>query len=183
MTWVACVLEAVLLLLVLIFGSDAGAQLLATLAIIGGAAVALALWAVRVLLFALSSRGQPWKRFRVWAVEPLLIAIVFAVFASGALFWPRFFLSLPALGSYARTVRQGPPIESGQGRHSPRLVGLFLVRETEALPNGVVRIITTSCGFNDCGLTYSPTATKPPRIGEDVYDRLTLGWWRWWRSW
>jgi hypothetical protein len=183
MTWVAGVVEVAWLQLVLIFGSDAGLDLVAIIAIVYGAGAIIALWAVRLLLFAASSRGQPWRRFRVWVVEPLLIATALTACLTGAMFWPRFFLSMPALDSYARTVRQGPRIESGHGEHAPRVVGLFLVRETEALPDGVVRIITTSCGFDHCGLAYRPGATKPPRIGEDSYERLVLGWWRWWRSW
>jgi hypothetical protein len=64
----------------------------------------------------------------------------------------------------------------------PELVGLFVVRETEALPNGVVRMITTTCGFDKCGLTYSANGA-PPVIGEDSYRPLGAGWWQWEESW
>ena len=64
----------------------------------------------------------------------------------------------------------------------PELVGLFVVRETEALPNGVVRMITTSCGFDKCGLAYSANGA-PPVIGEDRYRPLGARWWQWEESW
>ena len=68
--------------------------------------------------------------------------------------------------------------------HPRNRVGLFWLREAEVLPQGVVRIITTDCMFDDCGLVYSP-AGVPPRIGEDMYEALALGgpWYHWWRGW
>lgn len=181
MAWCAGIFETLWLLLALVLGSDAGLNIFGLFTIVYGAAGLIVLWVVRLLLHALSSRGQPWRRFRVWAVEPVLIAVVVGCVWWGLFLWPRFLLSLPALDRYAKTVQQGPPESPGQ--HAPRLVGLFLVRETEVLPHGIVRVITTSCMFDDCGLAFSPRHAKPPRIGEDSYDRLSFGWWRWWRSW
>jgi hypothetical protein len=99
---------------------------------------------------------------------------------TGLAFQVRFVMSRPFLDSYVRSVQSGPLVADRSLR--PVLVGLFVVRETEALPNDVVRMITTTCGFDTCGLTYSPKGS-PPVIGEDIYEPLGSGWWQWQESW
>lgn len=89
----------------------------------------------------------------------------------------RFTLSRPQLERYARSVSRSHITSNRRVR-----VGLFTVSETEALGNGVVRLITSECMFDDCGLALSPGG-PPPRVGEDSYQRITGDWYHWWRSW
>jgi hypothetical protein len=153
------------------FGSDSGISVPGLLVIVGGAALLLLVWLALLVV--------TWKRktrVKLLWLAPAVTAIVLAAIYSGALFHLRFLASRRSLDRYiAQTLTVG-------GAHQRRTnVGLFVVRETEVLPNGVVRIITARCMFDDCGIAFS--RTKPPVIGEDRYDHLVGNWWRWWRSW
>ena len=153
------------------FGSDSGISVPALLIVVGGAGLLLLVWLVLLIV--------AWKRKErmkgAW-VEPAVAALVLAAIYSGAFFHLRFLASRRSLDRYvAQTLARG-------GTHQKRMyVGLFVARETEVLPNGVVRIITASCMFDDCGIAFS--RTPPPVVGEDRYDHLAGNWWRWWRSW
>jgi hypothetical protein len=153
------------------FGSDSGISVRCLLVIVGGAALLLLTWLVLIVV--------AWRRKqhmeRVW-LEPAMTALVFAVIYSGALFHLRFLASRHALDSYVAQA-----IAAGESHRKQTNVGRFVARETEVLPNGVVRIITASCMFDECGIAFS--RTKPPVVGEDRYDHLSDNWWRWWRSW
>ncbi len=166
---------------VAIFCTDSGVAIPWFLAFACGGLGLIALWILRLFVYLIWSRKrEPPVRRRSWAVEPIFVGIVVAAVLTGFAFRVRFLVSWPFLSHYVRVVQAGGL--DGDDQPRPSLVGLFVVRETEALPNGVVRMITTTCGFDDCGLTYSP-AGEPPRIGEDVYTSLGFGWWQWWRSW
>jgi hypothetical protein len=78
-------------------------------------------------------------------------------------------------------TKEAGAIASGQVVPGTR-AGLFRVQEVEALPGGIVRLITTDCMFDHCGVVYCPKGT-PPRIGEDSYSPLGWNWWHWLRSW
>jgi hypothetical protein len=152
-------------------GSDSGISVPGLLITVGGAGLLLPVWLVLLIV--------TWKRkerMKVIWVEPVVVALVLAAIYSGALFHLRFFASRRSLDSYvAQTL-------AGGASHQKRThVGLFVARETEVLPNGVVRIITASCMFDECGVAFS--RAKPPVVGEDRYDHLAGNWWRWWRSW
>jgi hypothetical protein len=152
-------------------GSDSGISVPGLLVIVGGAALLLLVWLI--VLVVTRKRKTPVKL--LW-LEPVVAAIVLAAIYSGALFHLRFLASRRSLDRYvAQTLAVG---EAHQKRTN---VGLFVVRETDVLPNGVVRIITAPCMFDDCGIAFS--RTKPPVVGEDRYDHLAGNWWRWWRSW
>lgn len=147
-------------------GSNSGMGLPGLLLSVYGGGALLIAWAAAFALaygFHRSFR-RPW-------LEPVAIVAMWAGTYFGVFFEVRFLLSRPSLDRYAsaRIARNG------------QRVGLFLARETEVLPDGVVRIITTDCGLDDCGLVFSRGI--PPRIGEDQYERLSGNWWRWWRSW
>jgi hypothetical protein len=152
-------------------GSNSGISVIGLLSSVYGAAALLLVWLVVVIL--------AWRRKerleRVW-LEPAVIAVVLAAIYSGGLFRLRFLASRPALDRYvARTLA------AGVSHRKPTHVGLFVARETEVLPNGVVRIITASCMFDDCGVVFA--RTDPPVVGEDQYDPLAGHWWQWRRSW
>jgi hypothetical protein len=160
--------------------SDAGIGMLQFLVFAFGGIAVVGLWLIRLFVYAVWSRRRGPINARSWLVEPLLVALVAVAVLTGAAFRLRFAVSWPFLARYAQGVQTGR-VEAG-GRHESRVVGLFLVRETEALPGGVVRMITSDCGFDDCGIAYGGSV-KPPRIGEDSYTALGGGWWQWWRSW
>jgi hypothetical protein len=110
------------------------------------------------------------------SVAPVLLVISGVLFVTEAAVYVRFALSRPALEHHAAaSARSGP---------SDRVVrvGLFVVRETDVQPGGVVRMITAECMFDDCGLAFS-SGGAPPVVGEDAYYSLTDNWWLWHRSW
>jgi hypothetical protein len=167
--------------LCVLFCSDAGIGMLWFMVFAFGGLGVVGLWLIRLLVYAAWSRKRSGRvSWRNWLVEPLLVAVVAGGVLTGAAFRVRFAVSWPFFARYAQAIQAGN-VKAG-GRHEPKVVGLFIVRETEALPNGVVRMITTSCGFDDCGVAYSRSG-KPPRVGEDSYTALGGGWWQWWRSW
>lgn len=143
----------------------------------------LVIWLVRLVRWLLRGRSssgvQPvaiGRRVLRWVWEPATVVIVFVLVYYGLAFPTRFRLSRSALESYVQRA------QAGDVPSQARVVGLFRVRETEVLPGGVVRLITTTCMLDDCGVVFSPRR-RPPTIGEDSYYPLSDGWWRWWRSW
>jgi hypothetical protein len=170
-TWAACVIA---------FCSDAGLTVPGMFVLLGGGMVALAASALSVAGRWVRSRkvaaaAVAWRAF----VFPAALAVLAASTWFGATFWMRFLLSRPALD---RFVRNGAPAVAA-GRFVPgEHIGLFRLQEAEVLPGGIVRLITTDCMFDHCGVVYSPQG-PPPRVGEDTYSPLGGGWWHWWRSW
>jgi hypothetical protein len=164
----------------LLLGSDAGQTVPVMLGLTYGGVAVLALGVISLVLHLVVTRRAPDRRgWRRWAVLALAFVLCVVFVFSGWAFRVRFLLSLPPLDAFVAT--QGDTIASGQLAPGTR-VGLFWVREAEALPGGVVRLITTPCVFDDCGVAYSPGGT-PPRIGEDVYSKLSARWYHWFRSW
>lgn len=164
-------------------GTDAGLSITALILTAYGGMLLLAIWLVRLVRWLVRGRRSSGmepvatgRRVLRWVWEPATIVIVFVVVYYGLAFPTRFRLNRWALESYVQRV-QGGDVPS-----QARVVGLFRVRETEVLPGGVVRMITTDCMFDDCGVVFSPRG-RPPTIGEDSYYPLADGWWRWWRSW
>jgi hypothetical protein len=152
-------------------GSDSGISVPGLLIVVGGAGLLLVVWLI-LLVVALKRKDRmklPW-------VEPAVTILVLLAIYSGALFHLRFLASRRSLDRYVAQTLAGR-----ESHRKPTNVGLFVARETEVLPNGVVRIITASCMFDECGIAFS--RMQPPVVGEDRYDHLTGKWWRWWRSW
>ena len=164
---------------VLYFGSDAGLTLPAVLVVFWGTGALLVEWAIWLYVHWRATRGGPRRWIRLALLFPATVAVLAVLTWFGGTFWVRFMLSRPALDRFVRDSR--PAILSGQFRPGVR-VGLFRIQEAEVLPGGVVRLITTGCMFDDCGVVYSPSG-DPPRVGEDYYSSLGQRWWHWWRSW
>lgn len=170
---------------VLWLGSDAGFNIFAFLLANYGGLILLGWWLARLVWWVARRRRSPAdepvstrRRVLRWLWEPVTIVACWAIVYTGILFPTRFAVSRPALERYARQVQE-------RGDSAPPtggIVGLFRLREVELLPNGVVRLITTSCMLDDCGVAYSPKG-PPPVIGEDSYRRLSGNWWHWYRSW
>lgn len=167
------------LVYVLLFGSDAGLTVPVVLVSVWGGVAVVVLWIIRFVLHMLiTKRDRARRRVRRLMSEPAVLLLCFAFVWSGAAFRVRFLLSRPAFDNYAQTA----PENLRGGFTSGARVGLFWLREAEVLPGGIVRIITTDCMFDHCGVVYSPQG-EPPRIGEDTYGSLGGSWYHWWRSW
>jgi hypothetical protein len=163
----------------LVLGSNAGISVLTLILLMWGGGALLVGWLVR-FAFHIYRSGQEQARpkFFAFGAEGLLILLCAAAVWLGTAFDIRFELSRPALERYVASVRSSV----GHNVNSTRRVGLFWIRETELVEKDIVRLITTECMFDDCGIVYSPDR-RPPVIGEDFYSPLASGWWHWWRSW
>jgi hypothetical protein len=180
LAYVGIPLEVAWMLYVLARGSDAGLPVLLLLVLVWGGLVVVVLWVVRVVVHLRATRTTPEaRRLRRLSAELALMFLCFGAVWTGTAFRARFVVSKPALARFVTHQAQA----IGRGHFTPGIrVGLFRIREAEALPGGVVRLITTDCMFDDCGLAYSP-AGEPPVVGEDTYSPLGKQWWQWWRSW
>ena len=172
-------------LAVLWLGSDAGYSITAFLVSEVGGLLLLGWWLTRLVLWVAKRRKHPGHAPRMtgrpvlrWAWEPMTVVTCAAIALTGIGFPARFALSRSALDRYAQQVRERGDSMPPAGQ----VVGLFKLREVELLPGGVVRLITTSCMMDDCGLVHSPIG-RPPVVGEDAYTRLSGDWWHWFRSW
>jgi hypothetical protein len=112
-----------------------------------------------------------------WLMEPVTWVLAIVIAGSGVPRYLRFVASRPALTRYVQSAR---PSDT----ETKHWVGLYAVRETEVLPDGVVRIITSDSGFDEAGFAFAPRSA-PPVIGEDIYRKLPYaeGWYHWHRSW
>lgn len=165
---VCCVLWAIVSM---VAGSNVGLTVFALLVLAYGAAIVIVVWAV-VLLIARRNMlplQRPWR-------EPLVVFGVLALVYLDLPFYVRFFSSEPFLDQYVQSVAA-----VGRPRQMPHRVGLFTIREAEVLPTGVVRIITTDCMFDDCGLAFSRVG-QPPLIEQESYRQVAGRWWQWRRS-
>lgn len=166
---------------VLGFGSDAGITVPVLLTLVYGGGGVLILWCLRIGAHLLANRKTPeHRRLQRLLIMPSCVVACAAAVSTGAAFWIRFLLSMPALESFA--LHNPSAVQRGLDAPPPIRVGLFWLREVEVLPKGTVRIITTQCMFDDCGVVYSPQSA-PPVIGEDHYRHLVGSWHHWWRSW
>ncbi len=148
-------------------GSDAGLSVLALLLVLYGGFAMLLGWVIA----SSTLRYRHERLSRIW-LEPTVVLLILGLILTGAPFRVRFLVSRPALEQY---------VASAVANREPRRVALFKVLETERVSSGVVRLITTECMFDDCGVVFSQS--EPPRIGEDTYRRIHPRWWQWERSW
>jgi hypothetical protein len=167
--------------------SDAGSSLPSFVVLVYCGLLWGVVWLIRFVVFlARQRRGsipvQPFRRALLyWSFEPAALCLTAVLVYTGILYHLRFRLSRPALESYAAEIVAGR--KQPHGFATPRRwVGLYRVRETELLPDGVVRIITAPSGFDDAGFTSSPVSS-PPVVGEDSYTHITGSWYHWHRSW
>jgi hypothetical protein len=160
--------------------SDAGSGMGLFIVLYGITLVWGLTWLIRFLIHAWRyRRAKPPENRGVayWLLEPLTLVLAFVIAASGVPRFLRFMASRPALTRYVQSARPS----DGDTKH---WVGLYAVRETEVLPDGVVRFITSDSGFDEAGFAFAPRSA-PPVIGEDIYTKLSFadGWYHWHRSW
>lgn len=173
------------LLWVVVTFSNAGVSMLDMMLGYYGCIALAAFWSIRLIIFTIIG-SQVKARYlskRPWmvglSIEPIVLLLGFLVMNTSSLFHARFEMSRPALDRYAHRVQAGGISPTSC---EIRWVGFFRIRETELIETRVVRLITTDCGMDHCGLAYSE-GSKPPRIGEDSYTHLSGPWWHWHRSW
>lgn len=126
------------------------------------------------------TRAMPSRnRLVYWGLEPAVLLLGVALAWSGTFSLIRFALSVPALERYAQDVKAGKVDLNFEWSHPPRSVGLYRVTVTDLLPDGTVRVITSSDGlFDKAGFAYAPDAV-PQQKSEDYYKHLFGPWWRW----
>jgi hypothetical protein len=157
--------------------------------LIGVCLVAVAwmlVWLIRCLREFRRRRQQPdglTRSRRHCLIEPLVLVACLAGSHLGWFAQLRFSLSESALMTYAAEVRRGAIRRDDEFHHSPRRVGLYTVTMTDLLPDGTVRLITSSHNLLDrAGFAHSPSQ-PPPKRGEDTYTHLRGHWWVWRESW
>ena len=146
--------------------SDAGSDLRSVIALLSGGLLWGIVWLIRIIVSFVRQRRRsiPRQPFRsallYWGFEPAALLLSAVLASAGVLHHLRFHLSHRALDSYAAEVVAGRM--QPHGFDTPkRWIGLFRVRETELLSDGVVRIITAPSGFDDAGFTLSPVSPPP----------------------
>lgn len=177
------------LVFVIVAFSDTGSSMVAVLVLLYGAVLWGVVWLIRFVIWGFRVRrgkrpAMPARAaWRYWGVEPAAFVLSVALIGSGVLMQARFHLSAFALQGYVEDVQAGRQSTFGFEQAKPRQVGLYTIYETELLPGGMVRIITSSVGMGDnAGFVFSP-AGEPPRLGRDYYTHLSGNWWHWYRSW
>jgi len=118
-----------------------------------------------------------------WLFEPVIVVLPLVLALLGVFSSARFLMSEQALSNYAEHVRAGKVDLAIEFNHLPRRVGLYSVTFTDLLPDGTVRMLTSSHGLLDrAGFANSPHS-PPPRQGEDSYKHIHQQWWYWYESW
>jgi len=166
--------------------SNAGTNVLIALVAIPVALIWGTTWLVR-LVVSLRNRGHDGAKIQhslcYWLFEPVVIILPLILAQLGVFSIARFALSEQALSNYAEQVRSGNVNLAFEFNHPPRQVGLYSVTFTDLLPDGTVRVLTSSHGLLDrAGFANSPQ-TPPPRRGEDFYKHIHQQWWYWYESW
>jgi hypothetical protein len=166
---------------VLVLGSDVAMDLTGIfLTVYGGVAFAV-MWFFVVPLAEYIRRRQQRPRVCLpdFAFVPVLALVLIVLTGSGLTFKLRFLLSETALTNHASEIAGHEQLEM---QKVSRWVGLFHIASQQVLPNGVVRLVTTSCFLDTCGLAYSLNG-EPPHVGEDSYQPVAQNWWAWIESW
>lgn len=118
-----------------------------------------------------------------WLFEPVIVVLPLVLALSGVFSSARFLMSEQALSNYAEHVRASKVNLSVEFGHPSRRVGLYSVTFTDLLPDGTVRVLTSSHDLLDrAGFANSPHS-PPPRLGGDSYKHIHQQWWYWYESW
>ena len=169
--------------------SDAGSDFLSVLIALTIAALWGSIWLIRLTVYWLRRRSgnrQPeiFSRPAIyWTLEPIVLIVSLALSALGIFSFIRFTISERSLTDYVERVRSGEIILASEFNYPSRQVGLYTIAATDLLPDGTVRMLTSSHSLLDrAGFAHSP-ANPPPRQGEDSYQYLYGHWWYWFESW
>ena len=145
------------------------------------------IWLIR-LIVSLGRQRQgkgkfPKHHLLFWLFEPTVIVVSLVLSQLGVFSYIRFVLSEQALSSYVENVRAGKINLAFEFNHPPRQVGLYTVSLTDLMPDGTVRVITSTHGIMDKAGFANSLHNPPPRQGEDSYKHIHQQWWYWYESW
>jgi hypothetical protein len=118
-----------------------------------------------------------------WLFEPSVVVVTLALAFFGGFSYVRFALSEKSLLNYVEGIRAGKVALDFDSQHPARQIGLYTVTLTELLPDGTVRLITSSHGVTDRAGFANSVSSPPPNQGEDSYKHLHQQWWYWYESW
>ncbi len=180
------VVSALWFIVVALAASDAGVAGIVWFFLFSPAILWGVAWLIRFVVWVHRSRSghrPPMGAARAWlywGIEPAVFLLAVALAHGGVFQQARFFLGSSALLAYVQEVQAGKlPVQTLNDRE--RSAGLYTIYETERLPGGGVRFITSSNGLIDsAGFAYAP-AGEPPVIGRDRYIHISGPWWFWLR--
>ncbi len=145
---------------------------------LGGMAgtVLLAVWLYRVIPTLVHRRVRLTAReWGQWLGLPALVIATYLAFLSPIPFDARLAASRGGMTAAAAEILTDADAE-------PAWIGLYPVGRIDRYENGF-RFLIWGSGFLDpVGFAYASEG-EPPRIGEDRYQPLGDGWWRWTESW
>ncbi len=166
--------------------SNAGLSMQSFISAMLLAGIWTATWVIRLAAYWLrrsSGKAQLKRPMIYWALEPSVLVATLVLSSMGIFSFVRFVVSEHALMNYVESVRAGAIDVDFEFFHPPRQVGLYTTSITDVLPDGTVRIITTSDGlFDKAGFANSPS-NPPPKQAENSYKHIYGQWWYWYESW
>jgi hypothetical protein len=164
----------------LVLESDAGIPLYASWGLNATGLLIVLAWMFRARRLLSSGqhdrlvRGRSASRVLTWAMPPLAIVVALLCAWSDMPLRLRLILGQGPLLRHALALRDDPTLATEGGGHE---FGIFAVHESSVVA-GQVRLITTACGSDFCGLVYSPDGA-PLVVSRDSYRHLWGPWWHW----
>lgn len=116
------------------------------------------------------------RRALTWLLPPVLLVSTATAALTGVATAGRFYVSRPALDSYARSFL------AGEADRDPLFIGTYPVKEVQTIEDGVRFLVRGAEFLDEYGFAYSPNR-RPERIGEDNYVHLNGPWYVWEKSW
>ncbi len=115
------------------------------------------------------------REWAQWIGLPVLVIATYYAFLSPIPFDARLAASRAGMENAASQITANTDA-------APAWIGLYPVERIDRYENGF-RFLIWGSGFLDpVGFAYSRDG-EPPRIGEDRYEFIGDGWWRWTESW
>jgi len=166
---------AIAIALLVLEASSRGSWLMFFLGGMGGM-VLLAVWLYRFIPTLVHRRlrltAREWGQ---WIGLPGLVLATYFAFLSPIPFDARLAASRAGMSAAVSELLTDADAEPGW-------IGLYPVERIDRYENGF-RFLIWGSGFLDpVGFAYVSEG-EPPRIGEDRYEPLGDGWWRWTESW
>ncbi len=166
--------------------SDAGFNMLLILVALPVTVIWGLVWLIRLIMSLKRQRrgvAEVKRNIFYWLIEPVLVILPLVLALAGVFSSVRFALSEHALSVYAEQVRAGKVDLAFEFNHPKRQVGLYSVTFTDILPDGTVRILTSSHGLLDRAGFANSSHIPPLMQGEDSYKHIHQQWWYWYESW
>ena len=173
-------------LLAVILLSDSGVAIISFFVALSFTFIWLIVWLSRFIIVWLSRSKRnnkfKWRDFSsvvFWGFEPIAFLFILVLVHSGTMMLARLYISSSALEQYAKNVHEGKVDIAFEFTHPSRLIGLYSISITDAMPDGGVRFITSGDGlFDKAGFAYYPNG-EPPKREENTYNHIYGPWWQW----